>query len=197
METSIDQRRSIRKFQDTPIPKQELLEILQSGLKAPSSKNSQPWRYTVVQDQAKADMLQVFRQGLQRMENNPMLPPPFKPLIAAANQTANIMETAPVILLAVNPYGKNVLGPLTPEEHLAEITQIQSISASMENILLAATGKGIGSLWICDIYFAYDELCQWLGTDGQLVAAIALGYPGESPSARSRKSLEEVVKWRS
>lgn len=197
METSIDQRRSIRKFLDKPIPRQELLEILQSGLKAPSSKNSQPWRYTVVQNQAKADMIQVFRQGLQRMENDPMLPPPFKPLIAAAKQTANIMETAPVILLVVNPYGKNVLGPLTPEEHLAEITQIQSISASIENILLAATGKGIGSLWICDIYFAYDELCQWLGTDGQLVAAIALGYPGESPSARSRKSLEEVVEWRS
>lgn len=197
METSIDQRRSIRKFLDKPIPRQELLEILQSGLKAPSSKNSQPWNYTVVQDQAKANMLQVFRQGLQRMENDPMLPPPFKPLIAAAKQTANIMETAPVILLAVNPYGKNVLGPLTPEEHLAEITQIQSISASIENILLAATEKGIGSLWICDIYFAYDELCQWLGTDGQLVAAIALGYPGESPSARPRKSLEEVVEWRS
>lgn len=197
METSIDQRRSIRKFLDKPIPKQELLEILQSGLKAPSSKNSQPWNYTVVQDQAKAEMLQAFRQGLQRMENDPLLPPPFKPLISAAKQTANIMETAPVILLAVNPYGKNVLGPLTPEEHLAEITQIQSISASMENILLAATEKGIGSLWICDIYFAYDELCQWLGTDGQLVAAIALGYPGESPSARPRKSLEEVVEWRS
>lgn len=197
METSIDQRRSIRKFLDKSIPKQELLEILQSGLKAPSSKNSQPWNYTVVQDQAKAEMLQAFRQGLQRMENDPLLPPPFKPLISAAKQTANIMETAPVILLAVNPYGKNVLGPLTPEEHLAEITQIQSISASMENILLAATEKGIGSLWICDIYFAYDELCQWLGTDGQLVAAIALGYPGESPSARPRKSLEEVVEWRS
>ena len=187
METSIDQRRSIRKFLDKPVPKQELLEILQSGLKAPSSKNSQPWNYTVVQDQAKAEMLQAFRQGLQRMENDPLLPPPFKPLISAAKQTANIMETAPVILLAVNPYGKNVLGPLTPEEHLAEITQIQSISASIENILLAAT----------EIYFAYDELCQWLGTDGQLVAAIALGYPGESPSARPRKSLEEVVEWRS
>lgn len=197
METSIDQRRSIRKFLDKPIPKQELLEILQSGLKAPSSKNSQPWNYTVVQDQAKAEMLQAFRQGLERMENDPLLPPPFKSLISAAKQTANIMETAPVILLAVNPYGKNVLGSLTPEEHLAEITQIQSISASMENILLAATEKGIGSLWICDIYFAYDELCQWLGTDGQLVAAIALGYPGESPSARPRKSLEEVVEWRS
>ncbi len=197
METSIDQRRSIRKFLDKPVPKQELLEILQSGLKAPSSKNSQPWNYTVVQDQAKAEMLQAFRQGLQRMENDPLLPPPFKPLISAAKQTANIMETAPVILLAVNPYGKNVLGPLTAEEHLAEITQIQSISASMENILLAATEKGIGSLWICDIYFAYDELCQWLGKDGQLVAAIALGYPGESPSAQPRKSLEEVVEWRS
>lgn len=63
-------------------------------------------------------------------------------------------------------------------------------------MLLTATEKGIGSLWICDIYFAYAELCQWLGDDGQLIAALAFGYPDEHPKARPRKKLEDVVEWR-
>ncbi len=68
--------------------------------------------------------------------------------------------------------------------------------ASIQNLLLAATDKGIGSLWICDIYFAYPELSAWLGEEGQLVAAVALGYPEESPAPRPRKPLEEILRWR-
>lgn len=64
-------------------------------------------------------------------------------------------------------------------------------------MLLAATEKGIGSLWICDLFFAYAELCEWLGGDGQLVAAIAFGYPKESPGQRPRKRLEDIAQWRS
>ena len=64
-------------------------------------------------------------------------------------------------------------------------------------MLLAATEKGIGSLWICDIYFAYSELCDWLNREGQLVAAVAFGYPNESPKERPRKRMEDVVEWRS
>ena len=96
----------------------------------------------------------------------------------------------------MNALGKSILTELTPEEHVAEICNIQSVSASIQNMLLAATEKGIGSLWICDIYFAYAELCKWLDSDGQLIAAVAFGYPDESPEERPRRSMEEVVEWR-
>ena len=106
------------------------------------------------------------------------------------------MEDAPVIVFVVNSLGKSILSELTPEERVYEICNIQSISASIQNMLLSATEKGIGSLWICDIYFAYSELCEWLNSEGQLVAAIAFGYPDESPRERPRKSLNDVVVWR-
>ena len=48
----IYERRSIRKFQDRPISKQDIIEIIQSGIKAPSSKNRQPWKYIIVQEKA-------------------------------------------------------------------------------------------------------------------------------------------------
>ncbi len=106
------------------------------------------------------------------------------------------MEQAPVTVLAVNPLGRGMDAPQTLEERVLEICSIQSISASIQNLLLAATDKGIGSLWICDIYFAYPELSAWLGEEGQLVAAVALGYPEESPAPRPRKPLEEILRWR-
>ncbi len=177
MISAIYDRRSIRKFIDRPLSQKDIADIIESGIKAPSSKNRQPWKYIVVQGNAKEEMLEVFRQGMEREENDSALLPQSKQYIAAAKYTAEVMEEAPVIVFAVNSLGKNLLEQLTLEERVSEICNIQSISASIQNMLLAATEKGIGSLWICDIYFAYPELCKWLGSDGQLIAAIAFGYP--------------------
>ena len=177
MISAIYDRRSIRKFIDRPLSQKDIADIIESGIKAPSSKNRQPWKYIVVQGNAKEEMLEVFRQGMEREENDSALLPQSKQYIAAAKYTAEVMEEAPVIVFAVNSLGKNLLEQLTLEERVSEICNIQSISASIQNMLLAATEKGIGSLWICDIYFAYPELCKWLGSYVQLIAAISFGYP--------------------
>lgn len=197
MINAIYERRSIRKFSTTPIPEKELLDIIQSGIKAPSSKNRQPWKYIVVQGQAKEEMLKAFRQGITREESGNALLPQSRQHIAGAKYTVEIMQQAPVSVFVVNSLGKDLFTELTPEERIYDICNIQSISASIQNMLLAATEKGIGSLWICDIYFAYEELCQWLNCDGQLIAAIALGYPEEFPKERPRRKMDEVVAWRS
>ena len=196
MISEIYDRRSIRKFSDKPVSQKDIVDILESGIKAPSSKNRQPWKYIVIQGNAKAEMLKVFRQGINREENEKALLPQSKQHIAAAKYTIAVMEEAPTIIFVMNSLGKDILSELTPEEHIYEICNIQSISASIQNMLLAATEKGIGSLWICDIYFAYQELCKWLNSDGQLIAAIAFGYPNESPQARPRKKLDHIVEWR-
>ena len=196
MISAIFDRRSIRKFLNTPITRQDMEDILQSGIKAPSSKNRQPWKYIVVQKDAKDEMLKVFRQGIEREKNVKPLLPQSRQHIAAAEYTVDIMEEAPVILFVVNPLGKGIFEKLNPEERVYEICNIQSLSASIQNMLLAATEKGIGSLWICDIYFAYFELCNWLDTEGELIAAIAFGYPNEFPKMRPRKNIQDVVEWR-
>lgn len=193
---AIYNRRSIRKFLNTPIADEDIMEIIQSGIKAPSSKNRQPWKYVVIQGNSKAEMIDVFRQGIKREENQEALLPKSRQHLAAAKYTTDIIEAAPVVIFIVNTLGSGLSEDMTPEEHIYEICNIQSISASIENMLLTATEKGIGSLWICDIYFAYAELCQWLNDDGQLLAAIAFGYPNESPKERPRRKLEDVVEWR-
>lgn len=193
---AIYDRRSIRKFIDKPISQKDLTDIIQSGIKAPSSKNRQPWKYIVVQGNAKEEMLKAFRQGIEREENDSALLPESRQHIASAKYTVDVMAEAPAVVFVVNSLGKSILSGLTPEERVYEICNVQSIGASIQNMLLSATEKGIGSLWICDIYFAYSELCKWLDSDGQLIAAIAFGYPNEFPDERPRKKMDDIVEWR-
>lgn len=73
---------------------------------------------------------------------------------------------------------------------------MRSPSARRWRMTLEATALGLGSLWICDTFFAQRELSEWLGVTGVLTAAMAVGYAGEAPPARPRKSMEEIVEWR-
>jgi len=75
-----------------------------------------------------------------------------------------------------------------------DVLDIQSIGAAIQNMLLAAQELGLGSLWICDVFIAYEELCHWLGETGELIAAVSFGYADESPPARPRKPMREVVR---
>ncbi len=196
MISEIYERRSIRKFQDKPIPKQDILDIIQSAMKAPSSKNRQPWKFIVVQGKEKEEMLNVFRNGIFREETGNALLPQSRKHITGAKYTVKILEQSPVVILVVNALGKGLLKELTTEERVYDICNIQSIGASIQNMLLAATEKGIGSLWICDTYFAYSELSEWLNVEGEFLAAVALGYPNENPNERPRKKLEDVLEWK-
>ncbi len=196
MISEIYDRRSIRKFLDTPVSREDILEIIQNGIKAPSSKNRQPWKFVVVQGKEKEEVIKVFRQGIEREENDSALLPQSKQHIAAAKHTVDIMVEAPVIVFVANSLEKSILKELTPEERVSELCNVQSIGACIQNMLLAATEKGIGSLWICDIFFAYLELCEWLDSDDQLIAAIAFGYPNEFPNERPRKKIEDIVEWK-
>lgn len=196
MVSEIYSRRSIRKYKSKMIPRQDIVDIIESGTKAPSSKNRQPWKYIVLQGKKKHEMLNVFRAGIAREETGSALLPQSRKYIDGARHTVEILEQAPVVVFAVNPFGKGLISGLTPEERIYDKCNIQSIGASIQNMLLAAQEKGIGSLWVCDIYFAYPELCEWLNAGSELLAAVAFGYPDESPEGRPRKKLDDTIEWK-
>jgi nitroreductase len=47
---AIHSRRSIRKYQDRPVPEDLLRQILAAAMSAPSANNSQPWQFVVIND---------------------------------------------------------------------------------------------------------------------------------------------------
>ncbi|MGO0884527.1 nitroreductase family protein [Clostridioides difficile] len=193
---SISKRRSIRKYKNQSISHETIEKIIEAGIDAPSSKNRQPWNFIVVTEKEKESMLKAMSKGIQNEIDNNGLLPESRQHIAGANYTVEIMKQAPIIIFILNKLGKSPLENLSAEERFYEMANIQSIGAAIQNMSLAAVELGLGSLWICDVYFAYHELCEWLDTNSQLVAAISLGYPDEQPAKRPRLKLNDVTEWR-
>lgn len=190
---AITARRSIRKFTNKEIPEDILEKILLAGLESPSAKNRQPWKYVVITNKSKDTMLEIMKNGIER-EKQIQIESKRK-TVSSAENTLRIMSEAPITVFIINT-DNDFLLQTTIEEKFYEIANIQSIGASIQNMLLEATELEIGSLWICDIFSAYDGLCKWLNTDKQLIAAISFGYADESPNKRPRKKIEDITEWR-
>ena len=116
--------------------------------------------------------------------------------IPAAVYTARVLEQAPVIVFVMNRKGKDYRKPRTMAEHVVEIADIESVSAAIQNMCLEATARGIGSLWTCNIFFAYEELKEWLASEGEMAAAVALGYTDRDIRPLPRKPVEEITEYR-
>ena len=194
--TSIAKRRSIRKFTDREIPPELVEKIFHSAIKAPSSKNRQPWKFIIVTNKTKDGMLKAMWAGIENEKKGQGLLPNSLQFISGAENTAEIMAQAPITIMVFNTENSGLLGETSIENNLSRIANVQSIGAAIENMLLTATDLGLGSLWICDIFFAYRELCAYFGLQNELVAAISLGYADETPDPRPRKTFTAVVEWR-
>jgi nitroreductase len=76
---------------------------------------------------------------------------------------------------------------------------VEDGAAATENILLAATGMGLGSCWIAGDKKPYQPAVERLLKTPphlKLISLISLGFPAEvKPADRKRKSLEEVLHW--
>ncbi len=185
---AINNRRSIRRFRGDKLSNDVIRTILEAGIKAPSGKNKQPWEFVVVTGDKRIEMMQVMRGGIQAFKAQ-------HGNVGSAEHSANIMEQAPATIFIFNPYGAYPWQEKTVEQQITETVDVQSVGAAIQNMILAAANLGLGSLWICDIFFAYEELCKWLKKDCQMVAALALGCPDENPPMRQRKNIDEVTEW--
>lgn len=178
METmqTIQTRRSIRVYEDRPIDKAVLEEILRAALMAPSWKNTQTAGYLVVEHPEQA----------QRERLMACLPP----------YNARIVSTAPVIVVMTTQHGRsgfNRDGSFTTKKE--DRWEIFDAGIACQTLCLAAWEKGIGSC-IMGIYDEekLPELLQ-VPEDQIITAVVALGYPAETPEPPKRKTLEDKVRY--
>jgi nitroreductase len=186
--SAIEARRSVRKFKDEPIPRDKLDAILKAASLAPSGKNRQPWRFIVVGDDKRPEMIARMREGIEasKAQGRPM---------GSAERTCKVMESAPATVFVFNPDGRQPWLPHDVLQMFEDVVDIQSVGAAIQNMLLAAQDLGLGSLWICDVFSAYEELQTWLGESGEMIAAVSFGYAAESPDARPRKPIGDIVRY--
>ena len=192
---TIEIRRSTRKFTNQEVDKNIIENILKAAINAPSPKNNQPWKFIVITKEKKQELVKVMQNGIEDLKNSFEIVLKEKNFLATAEPSLKIMEEAPVIILVLNTENKQS-GRQTPVRKYLEMANILSAGAAIENILLASLEYGLGSLCISDIYFVIDEISGWLNTDRQIIAAVALGYPAESPAPLKKKEMDSLVEWK-
>jgi len=172
---AIKGRRSIRSYKPEPVPVELIRDILEAGTWAPSAKNGQQWRFTVLTGKAKDDYNKMFRDHLAKLVEEH-----GRDHAGSAAWTLKVMEEAPVLVIVWN----------TSEQ--GWITEEHSVAAAIQNICLRAYDLGLGSLWIGDVYYCYEETRNYFNKDCKLSGAVTLGYPATEGKIPSKKSLDEV-----
>lgn len=193
---AIDERRSIRKYTSANIDKSIIDEMIYSATLAPSAKNRQPWQFIVYQGAAKDKLVDVMRNGVKSEKLNPCLMPKWNFAIPDAENTVCIMEMAPCLIAVLNTNQKTPFDNIESEDRIVEICDSLSIGAAIENMILTATDHGLGTLWIANTCFAYNDLISYIGTEHQLTGIIAVGYADEHPDKRPRKDIDKIVEYR-
>jgi len=173
---AIEQRRSVRKYLDQPVEEEKLLAVLEAARLAPSGSNTQPWYFIVVREDA-------MRQELTRVchDQKWMLSAPVH-IVCIADTRPRIPEPADLVV----------------DETSSQFGLKQAIrdtAIAIEHLVLAAEEQDLGTCWIA--WFTQDQIRPVLGIPGDkfVVAVITLGYPAESPPARRRKPLDEIVRY--
>jgi len=177
IDEAIRRRRSVRRYLDKPVPVETVREILEAGTWAPSAKNGQQWRFTVLTGTSKNELTRVFRHELEKLSAKIGMA-----RMGSSFNSCRIMEEAPVLIMVWDS---------NENKRLAE-SSLQSVAAATQNMLLKAHSVGLGSLWICDVYDATDTLTKHLGKPWKLVAAVTLGWPEGVPTPKTRKSVDEI-----
>lgn len=194
---TISTRRSIHEFEKYEMNMSEITEILEAGTYAPSAKNRQPWFFHIICDnQSKAEFIESMKNGILKLEQVYQQKKIARPDIECAKGTIKSMESASAIILVSckkkykSVYKDGVCWSLSAKD--IEVTDILSIGAAIQNILLKATDMGYGTLWVCDIFYAYPQIIEFLQTKDDIISAVCLGKAKHYPRNFSRLPVEKV-----
>ena len=202
---AIQGRKSIRRFKQQPVPDEDINKILDAGRLAPSANNTQPWSFIVIKDKALlAKMAGAVREMIDRMVPFAGDEKQAQRLAAYKGSYYTFFEHAPVVI-AVFMEGYNAgtdrllarMGYSAGDiKRLRPLPGLQSVSAAIQNMLLAVHALGYGSCWMTGPLVAQESFEKLLGYDKDkfIAALLPIGVPDENPPARSRKPLEEVVR---
>lgn len=182
LDEALRKRRSIRSYLHKEVPEKLVRQVLEAATFAPSAKNGQQWRFTVLTGNAKKDLTNRFRHALEILCKKI-----GEEEMGSTFGSCNIMEEAPVVIMVWNA------GDMGWE------TEKHSVAAAIQNMILKAHSLGLGTLWIGDIFATIEALEQHFDKPWKLIAAVALGWPDHIPNGpwdgRPRKSVDEVTEF--
>ena len=173
---AIANRKSVRKYNDTPVEEEKVLKLIESARLAPSGSNTQPWNFIIVRSEETKDKIIEVDNNQQWMKAAPVF------IVCVADIRCRIKEDKDIYL----------------DENcgLPELKQIiRDTAIAIEHILLEAENMGLSSCWTA--WFAQKDIRSIMNIPGDkyVVGVITIGYSDQKGSAAPKKSLESIVRY--
>jgi nitroreductase len=182
----VGQQRACRAFLDQPVDDETLTRVLTAATRAPSAENRQPWVFVVVRDgatrRAIGELIRRAWEGGGRAHSEGRL---SEPLLADVDRGAlGGVAAAPVLV---------VVGADTERAHPATLPS--SVFPAVQNLLLAATAEGLGSVLTTLALRYADEMASLLDLPPTVtpMAVIPLGWPVHRLGPARRRARGEVA----
>jgi len=194
---AIEQRRSIRKFRQVPVPDKVISELLDAARLAPSGSNAQPWRFKIVRDKDTKERLVKASYGQTFIGEAPLV------LVCCADiggyldgVVSGLQDLGKIgavedriVEIVLNRTGRMMKMNLDQFEQRIAF----NVAIAIEHIALRALDFGLGTCWIRLIdESAIKSIFGWDDTIS-VVALLPIGYSDESPAPRKRRTIEEIV----
>ncbi len=195
---AIEKRRSVRKFKPDPVPGECIRELLESARLAPSGCNAQPWRFKVVTDSVVRRKLAEAAHGQSFIAEAPAI------IVCCADVKGYLDGTVSGIqdLGRIGAVEGRIVEILVDRarQMKATCTIVEigpriaaNVVIAIEHMVLRALDFGLGTCWIRLVdEQAVKRIFQW-DENIMVVALLPVGYPAETPAARKRMTVEELL----
>jgi nitroreductase len=145
----IKRRRSVRSYQPGTVPLEDVMKVLEAARWAPSGNNSQPWEFVVVRDKDKLQQItDIFVEQSQRLRDKSIN-------FQNAPNKSYLEKVSTLILVCADPRFKRSYPQSNASEEMrrmfwenSERIYIQTVTAVICNIILAATALRLGTVWL-------------------------------------------------
>ena len=197
---AIAARHSVRAFAKQPLSDEQIHELLEAGRNAPSSLNSQPWRFKVVTDPAdlawfgtsEASRKQAWLAGVPAII---VCCADLEHYVKDSQSAAFFYRDNKIIdgepMDGIDAY---VAREAAKEEAAKFGACAMNVALAVSFIMLRATEMGLGTCWIGMFDEANIKARLGLPAGWRVVNLLAVGRPDEPVVyPRKRKSLEEIV----
>lgn len=183
---TIRQRRTVRSYEATPVPDQDLLAILDAARYAPTAGNQQPWRFLVIRNRDKLDQLksQALEWYMERVRSSPnVAQQDIESIRASAEHALEGALSAPVYVAVLVDTGA---------PHSRYVVYDGTLAAA--NLMIAARALGYGSGFFTT-FFPEELMKPFFGIPDRysLICFTPIGIPEEWPQTPAKKGLEELV----
>ncbi|MEN6557566.1 MAG: nitroreductase family protein [Thermoguttaceae bacterium] len=189
---SIHHRHSIRMFTDQEVRDEDIRTILDAANCAPSAHNQQSWRFLVLRGEKKHALAELVSRRAADFPRSASI---------LMRMAARSIQGAPVVVAVANTGEliRNGAELFRVDGDLAfdffRTMEIQSSAAAVENLLLAATSLGIGSVWLGILFLMKREVLEFLGEPaGEFMAVVPLGYPAKTTEGPKKRPWETLVR---